>query len=111
MLPKGKNKLIVVFQPHLYSRTKALFAEFTTAFGDADEVYFLPIFFAREEFDPTISSAILAEAVGKNVATVKSFNDFAEAETFFKNKQMQSGDVLVTMGAGEAYKVGDSVLT
>ncbi len=111
MYPKGKNKLIVVFQPHLYSRTKALFAEFTTAFGDADEVYFLPIFFAREEFDPTISSAILAEAVGKNVATVKSFNDFAEAETFFKNKQMQSGDVLVTMGAGEAYKVGDSVLT
>ena len=107
---KSKNKIIVVFQPHLYSRTKALFTEFTTAFNEADEVYFLPIFFAREEFDPTISSEILAEAVAKNVSGAKAFKDFEEAEKFIQEANLGEGDILVTMGAGRAYEVGDILL-
>ena len=110
LYPKNKNKIIVVFQPHLYSRTKALFTEFTTAFNEADEVYFLPIFFAREEFDPTISSEILAEAVAKNVPGAKAFKDFEEAEKFIQETNLGEGDILVTMGAGRAYEVGDALL-
>ncbi|MEI6316436.1 MAG: Mur ligase family protein [bacterium] len=110
LYPKGKHKIIVVFQPHLYSRTKALFAEFTTAFNEADEVYFLPIFFAREEFDPTISSEILADAVAQNVPSARAFKDFEEAEKFIQQANLSKGDILVTMGAGRAYEVGDILL-
>ena len=110
LYPKGKNKIIVVFQPHLYSRTKAFFSEFTTAFNEADQVYFLPIFFAREEPDPTISSEILAQAVAKNVPGARAFKDFEEAEKFFQEANLGAGDVLVTMGAGKAYEIGDAIL-
>ncbi len=105
-----KNKITILFQPHLYSRTKEFFTEFTTAFNEADAVYFLPIFFAREEKDPTISSEILAEAVAKNVAGVRAFTDFTEAENFIRTLLLAEGDIFVTMGAGEAYKVGDNIM-
>lgn len=111
LYPKNSKKITVLFQPHLYSRTKSLFDEFTTAFNEADAVYFLPIYFAREVPDPTVSSEILADAVAKNVPGAKAFNDFAEAEEFFKNNGLGENDVFVTMGAGEAYKIGDTLLT
>ena len=104
------NKIVILFQPHLYSRTKEFFNEFTVAFNNANNVYFLPIFFAREEKDPTISSELLAEAVSKNVAGSRAFADFAEAEQFVKNMNLIDGDIFVTMGAGEAYKIGDKLL-
>ncbi len=110
LYPKGTKKIIVLFQPHLYSRTKALFDEFTTAFNEADAVYFLPIYFAREVPDPTVSSEILADAVVKNVPGTKAFASFEEAEAFFKNQNLGTDDVFVTMGAGEAYKIGDALL-
>ncbi len=107
---KGEKKITVLFQPHLYSRTKALFEEFTTAFNEADNVYLLPIFFAREEPDPTISSEILANAISKNVANTRSFSSFEEAEQFFHKLSLTEGDIFVTMGAGQAYKVGDNLM-
>ncbi len=107
---KGEKKITILFQPHLYSRTKALFDEFTTAFNEADAVYFLPIYFAREAPDPTVSSEILADAVAKNVPGAKAFASFEEAEEFFKNAGLGENDVFVTMGAGEAYKIGDVLL-
>jgi UDP-N-acetylmuramate--alanine ligase len=107
---KGNKKITILFQPHLYSRTKALFNEFAQSFNEADAVYFLPIYFAREEQDPTVSSEILAEAVSKNVLGSKAFASFAEADDFFKNAKMGSNDIFVTMGAGEAYKVGDELI-
>jgi len=110
MYPKGEKKITILFQPHLYSRTKEFFTEFTTAFNETDSVYFLPIFFAREEKDPTISSEILAEAVAKNVPGAKAFADFVEAETFIRTANLGEGDIFVTMGAGEAYKVGDNLM-
>ena len=100
------KKISVLFQPHLYSRTKALFQEFTEAFGGADHVYFLPIYFAREAPDPTVSSELLAE----HIQGAKAFAGFPEATDFFRNVGLGENDVFVTMGAGEAYKVGDELL-
>jgi UDP-N-acetylmuramate--alanine ligase len=102
---RGK-KITVLFQPHLYSRTKALFEEFVTAFLQADAVYFLPIYFAREEPDPTVSSELLAS----RIPGAKAFTSFEEAQTYFAEAGLNDHDVLVTMGAGEAYKIGDSLL-
>ena len=110
LYPKGNKKIHVLFQPHLYSRTKALFNEFAEAFTDADAVYFLPIYFAREEFDPSVSSELLAEAVSKHVPGARAFASFDDAEAFFKAAGLGSGDVFVTMGAGQAYKIGDALM-
>jgi len=102
------QKIIVVFQPHLFSRTKLLLNEFATAFVDADEVILAPIFPAREAFDPTISSEILAEKIKKDVS-VLSFPDFVSIISYLKT-HLQKDDVLITMGAGEQYKIGETLL-
>lgn len=106
----GEKKITIIFQPHLYSRTKAFFSEFAEAFAGADVVRFLPIFFAREEADPSISSAKLAAAVAEHVPDTAAFVDFAEAEEYVKTAGYGMFDVVVTMGAGEAYRVGSALL-
>lgn len=103
------KNITVLFQPHLYSRTKALFDEFVTCFKEANNLLFLPIYFAREEPDPSISSQILAEAIEKTGQKALAFKDFVEAEEYVTALGLGSNDIFVTMGAGEAYKVSEKV--
>ncbi len=105
----GEKKITVVFQPHLYSRTKAFFNDFAKCFKGADRVILLPIYFARENPDPTISSGKLAEAICLAGERAIAFTDFELAENFLKSENFGKDDILVTMGAGEAYKVADKV--
>ncbi|MEK7088639.1 MAG: UDP-N-acetylmuramate--L-alanine ligase, partial [Patescibacteria group bacterium] len=95
--------------PHLYSRTKALFNDFAKSFKGADNIFLLPIFFAREEKDENISSGKLASAICLAGDKAKAFSDFESAENFIKSLNFGENDVFVTMGAGEAYKVADKV--
>jgi UDP-N-acetylmuramate--alanine ligase len=110
LYPIGSKKITIVFQPHLYSRTKALFDDFAKCFSGADEIVLLPIYFAREDKDPNISSGKLAESICKNGQKAIAFTDFELAEEYLKGKLFGSSDVFVTMGAGEAYKVADEVI-
>ncbi len=103
------KKLTVVFQPHLYSRTKALFEEFSKSFKGADSIVLLPIYFARESKDESVSSGKLAEAVCTHGEKAIAFTDFELAEEYLKGKTFGNNDVFVTMGAGEAYKVADKI--
>lgn len=107
--PKGEKKITILFQPHLYSRTKALFNDFAKCFKGVDNIYLLPIFFAREEKDESISSEKLASAISLAGDRAKAFPDFLSAENFIKDLNLGENDVFVTMGAGEAYKVADRV--
>jgi len=107
--PAGEKKITVLFQPHLYSRTKALFDDFAKCFKGADQVFLLPIYFAREDKDESISSEILAEAIARTGENAQVFSSFEEAETHIKALNLGPEDVFVTMGAGEAYKVADKV--
>jgi UDP-N-acetylmuramate--alanine ligase len=107
--PKGVKNITVVFQPHLYSRTKALFDDFTKAFSQADKVILLPIYFAREKPDESISSGKLAEAICPNGVKAMAFTDFKLAEEYLKSQKFREKDIFITMGAGEAYKVTDQV--
>jgi UDP-N-acetylmuramate--alanine ligase len=107
--PLGQKKITVVFQPHLYSRTKLLLADFAKAFGQADRVIILPIYAAREEDDGTVSSQILAEEIQKNKVAARAMS-FEETEAFLENEKLGADAVLVTMGAGEAYTVGEKLL-
>ncbi len=109
LYPKDAFNLVILFQPHLYSRTKALFKEFSQAFFGADRVYLLPIYFAREDKDESVSSGVLAEAIDLFGVTAYSFAEFVEAEEVIAALEWGPKDIFVTMGAGEAYKVADKV--
>ena len=110
LYPRGEKKITIVFQPHLYSRTKALFDDFIESFDLADEVVFLPIYFAREEPDPDVASSKLAAKIAEKGVKTVSFETFDQAEEHIKTLGLGSSDVLVTMGAGEAYKVAENTL-
>lgn len=109
-----ESRIVVVFQPHLYSRTKALFADFINCFDQADFVYLLPIYFAREAKDPSISSTLLAHEISKHKVEVYGFESFSDTLEALKSKfqgmPLENGDIFVTMGAGEAYKIADDLL-
>lgn len=100
----GEKKVAAAFMPHLYSRTKLLLNEFAESFSDADEVILLPIYAAREAEDDSISSEMLAEKIkgkGKAVKLVKDIDEFKD----YMQSRNNEGFVLVTMGAGDIYKV------
>jgi len=103
----GEKKITILFQPHLYSRTKALFDDFTKSFGEADQILLLPIYFAREDKDESVSSEKLAEAICRNGGKARAFPDFETAEKAVLALKLGFKDIFVTMGAGEAYKVAD----
>ena len=107
--PVGTTRITVVFQPHLYSRTKLLLTDFASAFAQADRVIVLPIYAAREEDDGTISSEILAEKIRNNNVGADAMS-FADAGEILLKENLGPQDVLVTMGAGEAYEIGERLL-
>lgn len=107
--PSGVKKITIVFQPHLYSRTKALFDDFAKCFKGADKIVLLPIYFAREKPDESISSGKLAEAICVNGEKAIAFTDFELAEEYLKGQTFGKDDIFVTMGAGESYKIADKL--
>ncbi|OGI68031.1 hypothetical protein A3A05_03655 [Candidatus Nomurabacteria bacterium RIFCSPLOWO2_01_FULL_41_12] len=111
--PAGAKKITVLFQPHLYSRTKALFGDFSQSFILADKVLLLPIYFGREDKDESVSSEKLAEAINQTIrlegGDAEAYPDFESAEKAVLGLKLGPKDVFVTMGAGEAYKVADKV--
>ncbi len=106
-------RIRVVFQPHLYSRTKLLLNDFGHSFGDANEVIVAPIYAAREIPDAEISSEILAQAIADHQKItglrVWAMSDFLAIETYLRDT-VDKGDIIVTMGAGDVNKVGEALL-
>jgi UDP-N-acetylmuramate--alanine ligase len=101
------RRLVVVFQPHRYTRTQALLDRFATCFEGVDVLVLLPIYGAGETPIPGITSGSLAKAVaaagGPRAALASSH---AEASRFAR-EALRSGDLLVTIGAGDVYRIGD----
>ena len=95
-------RLIAVFQPHRYSRTKELFSEFLTAFGDADRLIISDIYPAGEEPIAGISGESLAAAVQHPAASYCA--DVFEAVPILL-REVKAGDVIVTIGAGSVGQV------
>lgn len=105
------NKLWLVFQPHTYTRTKALFNEFIDAFADADALILTDIYAAREKDVYNISSYKLYTAMkikhpDREIFYVKDFEDIVS----YLKKVAKDGDIVMTMGAGDVYKVGELLL-
>lgn len=98
-----------VFQPHTYSRTKFLFDEFGEAFSDADEIIIADIYAAREIDDGTISAKMLADRIAKAGKSARYVGDF-EAIRRYLEEHCKSGDLLMTVGAGDVVKIGEAFL-
>ena len=103
------TKLWVVFQPHTYTRTKALLPEFAKALSEADAVVLADIYAAREKNTLGISSKNLADEIEKLGTEVHYFPTFDEIENFLL-ENCNDNDLLITMGAGDVYKIGEKLL-
>jgi UDP-N-acetylmuramate--alanine ligase len=102
------SRLWVVYQPHTYSRTAGLFDEFCGAFSalrPADRVIFAEIYAAREVNTWGITSGDLA----KNVVNSKYIEGFTQIADYLR-EHIKPGDTVITMGAGDVFKVGDILL-
>lgn len=106
-----EKKIVCIFQPHTYSRTKQLFDEFALAFKSADEVLLAPIFpSAREMPDGSVSSDQLARAVGQTQSAVFSLPDMVNMIKYINDKAFDNGYIVVIMGAGDIYKIVESLV-
>ena len=104
-----KNKLWVVFQPHTYSRTRALLDEFAEAFYAADKVIITDIYAAREKDPGDISSKNLVEKLYQNNVDAMYMPTFEEISEFLK-ENLEEDDLLLTCCAGPVNKVGEALL-
>lgn len=98
-----------VFQPHTYTRTKALLPEFAEALTLADKVVLADIYAAREKNTIGISSADLQSKIQESGTECHYFPTFDEIENFLL-KNCSPGDLLITMGAGDVVKIGETLL-
>ena len=106
------EKIWCVFQPHTYTRTKALLDEFAEALSLADHVVLADIYAAREKDDLGISSRTLADKIvslGHECNYFPTLSNFNEIEKFLL-QNCTKGDLLITMGAGDVVKIGDELL-
>lgn len=100
-----------VFQPHTYSRTKALFEQFTACFAKADKVILTDIYAAREPDPGDIHSRMLCDAVNAQLGAGRCRYAASQAEAAELVKtERQSGDLIVTMGAGDIEQINRMLL-
>ncbi|MEV6871909.1 UDP-N-acetylmuramate--L-alanine ligase [Amycolatopsis sp. NPDC051128] len=102
----GSGRVVVVFQPHLFSRTKLFSAEFASALSLADEVVVLDVYGAREEPEPGVTGALIADRVTVPVHYEPAFDVAAELVAGL----VKGGDLVVTMGAGDVTQLGPEIL-
>jgi UDP-N-acetylmuramate--alanine ligase len=103
------NRIICVFQPHTYSRTKSLFKEFSKCFTLANQVILADIYAAREPLDESVSSFMLAKEISQNGVNCINFHSFEEIIQHLKTI-LTDGDILLTVGAGDVYIIGEMLL-
>lgn len=103
------SRIICVFQPHTYTRTKAFLDEFAASLSAADIVVLADIYAARETDTLGVSSLNILEKLKMRGTECYYFPSFEEIEKFLLKKIM-NGDLLITMGAGDIIKVGESLL-
>ncbi len=104
------RRLICVFQPHTYSRTKSLLHEFAETLCLADEVIVADIYAARETDTLGVSSEQLRDLINQGGGHAKYFGSFEEIETYLKETLVDK-DLLITMGAGDVYLIGENLLS
>ncbi len=107
------RRICAIFQPHTYTRTKALLDDFAHSFADADEVIVTGIYAAREHDDLGMSGASVAAAINATRISSRCFTRYIkslEDTAAYLIETLRAGDLLITLGAGDGYKIGEMVL-
>ena len=105
----GRGRLVVAFQPHLYSRTREFAGAFGAALGLADEVVVLQVYGAREDPEPGVSGALVADAVTLPADRVHYVPRWEEVPAVVAGVA-RSGDLVITMGAGDVTVLAPEIL-
>jgi len=104
------KRIVLIFQPHLYSRTRDFHQEFGRSFFSCDLLFIAPIYPAREEPIPGITSQLIADSAIKtghqNVHYIENMDDMVDVVM----SHLKPNDIVVTMGAGTIYKKGEEIL-
>ncbi len=103
------ERLVLVFQPHTYTRTQAFLTEFAEVLSQADVLVLAEIYAAREKNTLGISSKDILDLVKAKGTEAYYFPSFEEIEKFLLENCM-NGDLLITMGAGNVVEIGESLL-
>lgn len=104
------NKVIAVFQPHTYTRTKSLLTEFSQAFDDADEILVLDIYAAREKDNGEVHSKDLVEKLVQRGKNAKYMESFEKAQEYLLST-LKEKNMLITIGAGDVYLLGENLIS
>jgi len=99
------QRVILAFQPHTFSRTKALFHDFVRELSRPDVTFLAEIYAAREKNDRTISSRVLADAIPG-----AEYRDGFPEITRDIAAIAREGDIILTVGAGDVYKIGEALV-
>ncbi len=103
------NDIWCIFQPHTYTRTKSLLNEFSEAFFDADKVIVSNIYAAREKDNGEIHSKDLVNLLKERKVDAMHFETFEEIKDYI-SENVKVGDLVLTMGAGDIYTVGETLV-
>lgn len=104
-----KGKLFTIFQPHTYTRTKLLLDAFANSFDESDVIIITDIYAAREKDYGDIHSKTLRDAISDHRDNAFYISGFEDIVKFIK-ENIKKDDVVVTMGAGDVYKIGEMIL-
>ena len=104
------KRIIVAFQPHRYTRTKALFSDFTRSFYQSDALVVMPIYAAGETKINGVNAHALYEGIMAHGHKNVTVADDPDAAVSYLKKLLTKGDILLTLGAGDVWKVGEKVL-
>ena len=104
-----QNHIWCIFQPHTYTRTKLLLQEFGEAFSGAYKVIIPDIYAAREKDNGMIHSINLVDSLIKNGVDAKYISSFEDIENYLL-EHAKKGDIIITMGAGNVYAIGEAML-
>jgi UDP-N-acetylmuramate--alanine ligase len=106
----GSGRVLVVFQPHRYTRTASLREEFGRCFGDADHVWVMDVYAAGETPIPGVTGATVVESANAHGASHVRYAPTAAEAVEAAVREARSGDVLLTLGAGDVSKLGEILL-
>jgi UDP-N-acetylmuramate--alanine ligase len=101
-----QRRLVVLFQPHRYTRTKRLFNGFGRSFSDADFVKVLDVYSAGEQPIDGVTSDLILESLVSSRCRAEKFSNLEEF-----SKEISSGDIVLTLGAGDVWEKGEELLT
>jgi UDP-N-acetylmuramate--alanine ligase len=105
------KKIVCIFQPHTFSRTKSLFEQFISSFNLANELILTDIFPSlREIADDTVSSKLLADNIAKIQKNVLYMPKLEDVIKYLSQNNFNDSYIIVTMGAGDVYKVGKELI-